>query len=77
MTGREVLNTIMQASDLSQSELARQLNITPAALWDRINTKKTTNISTAVLSEMLTLLGYNLVAVPEGTPLPEKSYIVT
>jgi len=77
MSGREILNTIMQDSNLSQAGLARELGISAAALWDRTNMKKTTNISTAVLSQMLCPLGYKLVVVPEDTPLPEDAYIVT
>ena len=40
MTGREIIKLIMEEQGVTNAELAARLNITQAALWDRLNNKK-------------------------------------
>lgn len=40
MKARDIVKEIMTRKELGNAEFARVLNITPAALWDRLNTKK-------------------------------------
>ena len=76
MTDREVIKAIMNRESVSNAALARQLGITDAAIWDRLNTKKGKSLSTANLVEMLELLGYKLAAIPADAPIPEQGYPV-
>jgi hypothetical protein len=42
------------------------MNITPAALWDRISSKKTNSLSVKKLNEILRALGYEVVIMPRA-----------
>lgn len=81
MRGREILNEIIKSNDISQAELAKKLNITPAAVWDRIDTKARKgkprrDILSLTLASMLNVLGYKLLIVPNDIDLPRDSYEV-
>ena len=39
MTGREIIKDIMTKKGMTNSEYARELSITSAALWDRLDTQ--------------------------------------
>ena len=54
--------------------MAKILGITQAALWDRLNTKKSDNTTVTKLDDMLSVLGYKIVVVPDETPIPEGGY---
>ena len=45
MTSKEIVNNLMQAQGVSNAEMAAKLNLTQAALWDRLNPKKTNNMT--------------------------------
>lgn len=76
MTGREIMKTIMEEKNLTNAALAHDLGLTIAAMWDRVNTSKSRDISSAILAQTLDAMGYTLAAVPKDAPLPERSYIV-
>lgn len=76
MKARDIVKEIMTRKELGNAEFARVLNITPAALWDRLNTKKAKDISVSTMNEMLAALGYKIAIVPEDTPILDNGFIV-
>jgi hypothetical protein len=76
MTSKEIVNNLMQAQGVSNAEMAAKLNLTQAALWDRLNPKKTNNMTVKKFNEMLKMLDYKIVAVPRKTRLSEGSFEV-
>lgn len=66
MNAKEIVKTIMQSKDVSNADMAAALQITPAALWDRLNPKKTDNMTVNKLNAMLRYLGYEVVIMPRG-----------
>lgn len=64
MTGREIIKEIMNEQGVTNAELAAKLNITQAALWDRLNNKKVKDIPLSLLSEMLRMLDYTVQITP-------------
>ena len=76
MRGREVIGSIIEERGISYAELGRRLDVSRAAMWDRVNTSKSRDISSAILAQTLDAMGYTLAAVPKDAPLPEDSYIV-
>ena len=45
MNSKELVRKLIEEKGVSQAEVAASMNITPAALWDRINSKKTSSLS--------------------------------
>lgn len=76
MKARDIVKEIMIRKELGNAEFARVLNITPAALWDRLNTKKAKDIPVSTMNEMLAALGYKIAIVPEDTPILDNGFIV-
>lgn len=74
MRGREVLKAVMEHQDITNAILAKRLNITSAAVWERLNNKNVKDIPVSLLSEMLQALNYKIIVVPEDTELPEGGY---
>ena len=65
MNGREIIKAIMEQRDISNIEYARELGVTRAAIWDRLDTKKSRkDIPVSMLSTMAKVLGYKVVVVP-------------
>lgn len=76
MTSKEIVNNLMRTQGVSNAEMAAKLNLTQAALWDRLNPKKTNNMTVKKFNEMLKMLNYKIVAVPRKTRLPEGGFEV-
>lgn len=76
MNGREIVKAIMNAQNMTNADMAFELKISQAALWDRLNTKKLKDIPLSLLSDMLRVLKYKVVIVPRSTRLPEGGYEV-
>ena len=76
MTSKEIVNNLMRAQGVSNAEMAAKLNLTQAALWDRLNPKKTNNMTVKKFNEMLKMLDYKIVVVPRKTRLPEGGFEV-
>lgn len=76
MTSKEIVNNLMRSQGVSNAEMAAKLNLTQAALWDRLNPKKTNNMTVKKFNEMLKMLDYKIVAVPRKTRLPEGGFEV-
>lgn len=80
MNNREIIKMIMNEQGVSNSTLAKRLDITQATLWDRLDTtprkgKPRKDISVALFSEMLRALDYKVVVVPESTRIRD-GYVV-
>ena len=76
MTSKEIVNNLMRAQGVSNVEMAAKLNLTQAALWDRLNSKKTNNMTIKKFNEILKMLDYKIVAVPRETRLPKGGFKV-
>lgn len=76
MKAREVVKDILLKKNLSNVEFAKVLDITPTALWDRLNTKKAKDIPVSLLNEMLKPLGYKIMITPSETPIGESDYVI-
>lgn len=74
MTSKELIKLLMNEKEISNVDMAKELEITPAALWDRLNPKKTDNMTISKLNSMLKILGYKVMVVPSDTELPENAY---
>ena len=64
MTGREIVKSIMEKQGVSNADMAKRLNITNAAMWDRINSPKVKDIPLSILSDMLRVMDYKIQIVP-------------
>lgn len=76
MTGKEIVKKLMGEKGFTNADMAKSLNITQAALWDRLNPKKTDNMTVSKLNTMLSLMGYKIAIIPEDSSLPDGSYQV-
>ena len=76
MKAREIIKYIMEKQSVNNASMADRLNITQAALWDRLNTKKAKDIPVSMLSEMLRALDYKVVIVPRSNRRPSDGYEV-
>lgn len=76
LTSKEIVNVIMKDQGVSNAEMAAKLDLTQAALWDRLNPKKTNNMTVKKLNEMLKMLDYKIVVVPRKSRVSERCYEV-
>lgn len=76
MKAREITKVIMDKQGVNNASMADRLNITQAALWDRLNNKKVKDIPVSLLSEMLRALDYKVVIVPRSSRVPTDGYEV-
>lgn len=76
MTSKELIKTLMAEHDITNAEMAKTLGITQAAFWDRLNPKKSDNTTVTKLNDMLAIMGYKIMVVPNETPVPEDGYEV-
>ena len=53
MNSKEVVKKIIDEQGVAQAEVAAIMNISPATLWDRINSKKTNSLTVKKLNEIL------------------------
>ena len=76
MNGREIIKAIMEQRGISNIEYAKELGITRAAIWDRLDTQKSRkDIPVSMLSSMVKVLGYKVVIVPMGVKI-KSAYVV-
>ena len=81
MNGREIIKDIMSRFNITNATLANRLGITPAALWDRIDTqprkgKPRKDIPVSLLSEMVQVMDYKVVVIPSTTRVPKDGYVI-
>lgn len=73
MKSREIAFKLFSESGLTNSEYARRLGLTRAAMWDRINTTKAKDMTVSVFADTVSALGYSVVVMKNP---PEGAYIV-
>ena len=66
MLARDIVKEIMAEKGIKNADMASALGVSQATLWDRLNNKKTSNMSVGKLNEMLRYLGYEVVIMPRG-----------
>ena len=76
MRGREILKAIMNIQRISNADLAKRLHVSNATIWERLNNKNVKDIPVSLLSEMVSVMGYKVIVVPEYTTLPENGFEV-
>lgn len=81
MNGREIIKAIMELKNITNAVLASELEITQAALWDRLDTQPRKNkprkdIPVSLLSEMVNIMGYKVVVVPESITISNDSFVI-
>ena len=81
MNGREIIKAIMELKNINNATLASDLGITQAALWDRLDTQPRKNkprkdIPVSLLSEMVNIMGYKVIVVPENTTVSDDSFVI-
>lgn len=70
----QALKEVMKESDISNAELARRCDQTPQATHARI---KNGNPTIKGLSDLLKVMGWQVVIMPAGKRLPEGAIVVT
>ena len=76
MNGREIIKAIMEQRGISNIEYAKELGITRAAIWDRLDTQKSRkDIPVSMVSTMAKVLGYKGVVVPMEVKI-KSGYVV-
>lgn len=76
MKGKEIIKEMMNNAGVTNATMASRLNISSAALWDRLNNKKNKDLSLTILCQMVNLLDYKVVIMPRTRKVPEDAYIV-
>ena len=76
MRGREILKKIMEDIDWGNAELAKRLGVSNATIWERLNDKNVKAIPVSLLSNMVRVMGYKVIVVPNDTRLPKGGYEV-
>lgn len=74
MTTQEIIKELMLKDGKTNARFASDLEISQAALWDRLNNNKRKDFSVGVLCKMLRLLGYKIQIVPIGKKKPDDGY---
>lgn len=76
MRGREILKKIMEDIGWGNAELAKRLGVSNATVWERLNNKNVKDIPVSLLSNMVRVMGYKVIAVPNDARLPKGGYEV-
>mgnify|MGYP004445677279 FL=1 len=76
MTAKTILKKIMVSKCITNADLYKKLRINPATLWERLNSKRTDNMTVNKLNEMLKCLGFKTVIVPEEKTVSDGEYEV-
>lgn len=66
MNAKEIVIKLMEEQNKSNAEMADIVGISKAAMWDRLNSPKTNNLTVKKLNEMLRALGYEIVIMPRA-----------
>lgn len=66
MTGKNAILNLMSLHGISNAEMANTLGISRAALWARLDPRKSDNITVKTMHEMLEIIGYEIVVAPAG-----------
>ena len=66
MNAKEIVIKLMKDLNKTNAEMADAIGISQAAMWDRLKSPKTNNLTVKKLNEMLRVLGYELVVMPRA-----------
>lgn len=78
MNAKEIVSKLMDEQNKTNAQMAAALGITPAAMWDRLNSPKANSLNVKKLSEMLRALDYELVIMPRAKAgRIDGAYVVT
>ena len=66
MNEKEIVLKLMELQNKTNAQMAAALNISPAAMWDRLNSTKTNSLTVRKLNEMLRALDYEVVIMPRA-----------
>ena len=75
MTGKQIVTDLMQKNNVQNCDMAERLGISQAAMWDRLNPKKTDNMTIKILQELAGQLGYEIAVIPKGTVVEDAYYV--
>lgn len=76
ISGKEAIKQIMNIRGETNVSFANKLGISPQALWDRLNNKKSKSPTIAILNQMARALGYRIILVPIVKELPEGTILI-
>lgn len=76
MTGREIIKAIMEKKNVSNAKMAHRMGIKPTAMWDRLNSSKIKDIPLATLDDMVRVLDYKVLIVPNESKCPKDGFEV-
>jgi DNA-binding Xre family transcriptional regulator len=78
MKAKEIVIKLMGEQNKTNAQMADAIGITQAAMWDRLKSPKTNNLTVKKLNEMLRALGYELVIMPRAKAgRIDGAYVVT
>lgn len=66
MNAKEIVTMLMKEQNKTNAQMAATLGITPAAMWDRLNSPKNKSLTISKLNEMLRALDCELVVMPRA-----------
>ena len=66
MNEKEIVSKIMKDQNKTNAQMAAALGISPAAMWDRLNSPKTKSLTISKLNEILRALDYEIVLMPRA-----------
>lgn len=70
MTAIEVIRELLKSNSITQTTLARSLNLKPGTLSARLAPERVSSLSVSLLNQMAHCIGYKLVLVPAGIKTP-------
>lgn len=77
MDARQVLRQLIDGSaSWSQNRLAAYIGLTSQAMGNRMSASRASSMRVAFVVDVLDALGYDLVAVPKGSRLPNGSMVI-
>lgn len=76
MRGREILKQVMEVKSLTNAQVAKRLKVSNATVWERLNNKNVKDIPVSLMSEMLRVMDYKVIVVPNESRIPDGGYEV-
>lgn len=67
MTGKDVIKELMNHDGIGNIDLAERTGVTQATMWARLNNQNAKDLPLSVFAEMLSAMGYELVARRRNT----------
>ena len=66
MTSKESIIKVMEDQGKTKADLAHELGVSQAVIWDRLKSPKNNSLTVKKFNEMLRVLGYELVIMPRA-----------